>query len=123
MNPLLNKRLCRLLYVSICVLQGVRAAPREGGRKKWTFPRQSEQYGTKRGSGGFTAAALQTSHLRGRMNPAMVQYKYKYFKLLKGINAFRKQKRHYIMTVLKMYVIIFENVYNWYFCTTWAIHI
>ncbi len=51
----------------LCALQGVRDSPREGGRKKRTIPRQSQQPGTKRGGGGFTAAALQTSHHRGRI--------------------------------------------------------
>lgn len=55
-------------------LQGVRDSPREGGGQKRTFPRQSQQPGTESRGGGFPAAALQTAHHRGRINPAMTQY-------------------------------------------------
>lgn len=64
--------------IVLCALQGVRDAPREGSRKKWTFSRQSQQPGTQRGGGGFPTAALQTSHLRGRIKQT-IQYKYIFF--------------------------------------------
>lgn len=55
-------------------LQGVGDSPREGSRKERTLPGQSQQPGPKRRGGGFTAAALQTAHLRRGINPVMVQH-------------------------------------------------
>lgn len=52
-------------------LQGVGDSPREGGRKKWAFSRQSQQLGTKSGGGSSDAATLQRSR-RGRIKPDIV---------------------------------------------------
>lgn len=45
-------------FITRCALQGTGASSREGGRKKRTFPRQSQQPGTKSGGRGFAAAAF-----------------------------------------------------------------
>lgn len=53
-------------------MQGVGDSPREGGRKKWTFSRQSQQPGTESGGGSSDAATVQRCR-RGRIKPDIVQ--------------------------------------------------